>query len=262
MIKVWSWRQANQQAQIPSTTKLVLFNLSVYMNEMGQGCFPSIQQQAFDTSLTERSICTHLQIAKENGFLKIRKHGFGGKEWARNEYTANYPEGTELGSMPYEKALNVLPKGTESDDIKALNDVQSNTPNNTPVNSPTNTSVKPTQSYPEKFEQLWSIWPRHEGKRNALKAYQQATKRSNHDEIINGCHTIANAHRDCSTPDRYIPHLATWLNRDGWHYDPATIRRSNDPASQTAHQKRGAGATAMVAGHRALQDILEGRERY
>ncbi|QKZ15896.1 hypothetical protein [Spirosoma sp. KUDC1026] len=127
--------------------------------------------------------------------------------------------------------------------------------------SPLTPKGKPS-AYPSDFEQLWSIWPRREGKREALKAYQQATRRGTHDEITSGCTAIANAHRDCATPDRFIPHLATWLNRDGWHDDPGAIRSRHDAQGDAAHQRRGAGATAMVAGNRVLQDILDGKPRY
>lgn len=44
-------------------------------------------------------------------------------------------EGSEGGSVPSQKALNVVPEGTEPDDTKALNHVQSNTAVNPAVNT-------------------------------------------------------------------------------------------------------------------------------
>ncbi|CAG9194095.1 conserved hypothetical protein [Paraburkholderia caribensis] len=46
-------------------------------------------------------------------------------------------EGAERGSVPSQKALNVVPEGTERDDVKALNHVQSNTAVNPAVNPAT-----------------------------------------------------------------------------------------------------------------------------
>lgn len=135
-MNVWSWQQAIQKSRLSSTTKLVLFNLSCYINAVGEGCYPSTKRQAAETGLSERSICTHLAIAKEQGFIEIKKHGFAGQEWARNEYYVTFPKGTELGSARHEKALNVVPKGTEPDDKKALKEVQSNIPVNIPENYP------------------------------------------------------------------------------------------------------------------------------
>lgn len=136
-LQVWSWRHAIQKSSIPSTTKLVLFNLSVYMNDAGEGCYPSTQKQAEDTGLSERSICTHLDLAEQHGFISVKKHGYGGQKWARNEYFAQYPKGTE----PDAKALNLTTKGTEPDDKKALKEVQSNSSeelssNNSPLLPP------------------------------------------------------------------------------------------------------------------------------
>jgi len=137
VIKVWSWRSAIQKSNLGSTTKLVLLNLSIYMNELGQGCFPSVKTQAMDTGLSEKSICTHIDKAAVAGYINKGHHGFSGQGWSRHEYVATYPEGTELGSTPLEKALNVVPEGTEPDDKKALNVVQSNSSINTTASTAT-----------------------------------------------------------------------------------------------------------------------------
>lgn len=105
-MKVWGWRQAIQKSDLSSTTRLVLLNLSIYMNDIGEGCYPSTKQQSQDTGLSERAVCQHLQIAVEQGFLIKDRHGFGGRAWNRQEYTACYPEGTDLVSAPKpQKAL-------------------------------------------------------------------------------------------------------------------------------------------------------------
>lgn len=134
-MKVWSWRSAIQKSDLQSTTKLVLFNLSVHMSDAGESCFPSTKLQAKSTGLSERSVCTHLDLAEEAGFIETTKHGFGDKKWARNEYKAIYPEGTELGSAPCDEGTEPPSEGTEPDDIKALNVVQSNTTVNSSMNS-------------------------------------------------------------------------------------------------------------------------------
>lgn len=143
VVEVWSWRQAVQRSALKPTTKLVLLNLSIYMNEVGECCYPTTRQQALDTGLSERAVCTHLVLAVEAGLLEKARHGFGGQGWARNEYMARLPDGfqfgkrAERGSAPSRgKALNVVPEGTERRDVKALNVVQCNSPLNTPKNSP------------------------------------------------------------------------------------------------------------------------------
>lgn len=109
------------------------------MNENGDGCYPSTKRQSEETGLSERSVCTHLELAEKAGFIKRCAHGFSGQAWKRNQYVASYPEGTELGSVAIIddggtedssvslKGTEPLSEGTEPNDKKALNHVQSNT---------------------------------------------------------------------------------------------------------------------------------------
>mgnify|MGYP006426731843 CR=1 FL=1 len=220
-MKVWSWRHAIQQAELNSTTKLVLLNLSIYMNEIGEGCYPSTARQAKDTGLSERSICTHLDKAEKAGFIAVKKHGFGGQKWSRNEYYATYPKGTESGA----EALNVFHKGTEPDDIKALNEVQSNSSvNNTSLE---HTSISPQtpqrgiaetgqqKGYSKDFEEFWQIYP-NQRKGNKMKAYKcwcNALARASPEEIMAGCDAYR---RSQQVADGYARNCTTWLNNDGW----------------------------------------------
>lgn len=148
--RTWSWQQAVQESGLPPTTRFVLLNLSVYMNNKGGNCYPTTAQQATDTGLSERAVCTHLKLAEEAGFIIKKVHGFKGKQWKNHEYIPVHPEdieplnqGTEPRSVPSEtEALNVTTEGTEPDDIKALNDVQSNFPDNLPITSQGNAGAK------------------------------------------------------------------------------------------------------------------------
>ena len=193
-MKVWSWRQSIQKSPLQSTTKLVLLNLSIYMNELGHGCFPSTKTQASDTGLSERSICTHLDIAQENGFLIKSVHGYSGKGWKRHEYVASYPEGTELDSAPKDE-------GTEPDDIKALKEVQSNTPLNTPIYIP--------------FIDWYSLYPRKRGKSDAEKTWKKLKVT---EELFSKMKlALEQQKRDKSWKDKtYIPYASTYLNKRLW----------------------------------------------
>lgn len=131
MYKVFSWREAVQNSKLQPTTKLVLFNLSFYMDSKGAGCYPTIETQANDTGLSIRAISKHLKLAREAGFIGVRKHGFSGKKWANNDYFSTFPAGFTLeqssapGSIPYEK-------GMEPGAGKVVHQV----PTNSPINSP------------------------------------------------------------------------------------------------------------------------------
>lgn len=229
-MKIWSWRHAIQKADLPSTTKLVLFNLSVHMNDAGESCYPSTGKQAQDTGLSERSVCTHLDKAADAGFIEKKRHGYGGQKWARNEYFATYPKGTE----PDAKALNLFPKGTEPDDKKALNDVQSNSSEElSSSNIKEDTNVSSKKSYPDDFEYWWSIFPRQRrgSKTKAFTAWKSVTKENNPEDIINGTEQYATSDE---VKRGYAKGATAWLNDHRWtvNYRPAEskLQKSSDLA--------------------------------
>lgn len=137
--RAWTWRHAIIKSELPATTRHVLLTISCFMNEVGGGCYPTTKDLAAATGLSERAICTHIKAAAKAGWLVVSEHGFRGQKWKNHQYQAAWPEteGAEARSVPLStKALNVVPKGTEPDDTKALKDVQSTSPVTTPKTSP------------------------------------------------------------------------------------------------------------------------------
>lgn len=132
-MKVWSWRNAIQQAKLEPITKLVLFNLSCHMSDAGENCYPSIPLQASATSLSERSVYNHLLKAEEAGFISISKHGFAGRKWAHNQYQPLFPKGFDFPSRDEPRSglrgsqgVNVVQGRGESDDIRGVHHVHPN----------------------------------------------------------------------------------------------------------------------------------------
>ncbi len=97
-MKVWSWRYVILRTQLEPSTKLLLLALSTYMNDHGEGCYPSVEQICKDTGLSERTVFYHLKKAELEGFLIKDKRDLSGKKWAANEYRAVLPE---LGINPH-----------------------------------------------------------------------------------------------------------------------------------------------------------------
>jgi hypothetical protein len=86
--------------------------------------------------------------------------------------------------------------------------------------------AKRSSGYPEGFETFWATYPRHEGKRKACTAWQQACRRADPREILAGARRYAD---DPNREPAFTAHPTTWLNRDGWADAPLPQRR---PASQ------------------------------
>ena len=134
-----AWMKGIQMSDLPSTTRLVLFNLGMYMNPECSTCFPSIETQAEDTGLSKKAICDHIQKAVEKGWLlKFKKNPDSGKNWKRNAYRATFPEDFDriesdstrsvIGGEP--NSNNCEPRSTDS-----LKEAQSNTNKNSSNNT-------------------------------------------------------------------------------------------------------------------------------
>ena len=108
--KVWIWRRAFAASSIAPSTRLVLHTLGMFMNEIGQSCFPSIADICRLSGLDKKTVRKHLAVAREEGWIEISNHGFRGQKWKRNEYAARLPECDLVA--PNQKAERVEGGGT------------------------------------------------------------------------------------------------------------------------------------------------------
>lgn len=119
-----------------SITRFVLLTLSLHMDKDGGSCFPSTRTLAGKTGLSERSVCTHLETAAKEGWIKKMLHGLPGQRWKRHKYEADIPENL------LKEIQHLNSKGTEPYDKKALKEVQSSTSVNSSKRTPDFFSLK------------------------------------------------------------------------------------------------------------------------
>lgn len=91
-VRSWTWRHAVAKSDLAPTTRHVLLTISLHMNDVGEGCYPSTAQLRAETGLSERAVCEHIAKARDAGWLNVEKHGFAGQKWARNEYRPKWPD--------------------------------------------------------------------------------------------------------------------------------------------------------------------------
>lgn len=122
----FSWRQAILQSDLAPTTRHVLLTLACHMNDAGESCYPSVELLAKETGLSTRAVITHLNLAKESGWIEVDKHGFRGQKWNRNDYKMAWPESL-FEEQKTEKAVNdvhgLSDKAVNDVHVKAVNDV-------------------------------------------------------------------------------------------------------------------------------------------
>lgn len=220
LMKVWSWRQAILRASLESTTKLVLLALSTYMNDHGNGCYPSQEQIARDTSLTERAVRKHIALAIESGFLIKTKRNLKGKKWDSNEYEAAMPLPvfTKTREEPYSAHEQIRGEPRSGEGGTIFQDGR----NHVPTNSSENSSINPKElspsckkSYPDDFEHFWILWPssRRCEKPLAYKAWREACKKIPDNVLMEALKRYV-VTKEVS--DGFAPYPAKWLRRQRW----------------------------------------------
>lgn len=90
--RTWTWRHAILESDLPAITRHVLLTIGCYMNDVGGGCYPTVEALVTATGLSDRGVRKHIAIAREAGWLIVREHGFRGQKWRNHEYIAAWPE--------------------------------------------------------------------------------------------------------------------------------------------------------------------------
>ena len=102
----WERLVTSESGPANPTTRHVLLTLATHVNREGQA-WPSQKILAAETGLTERSICVHLKLAVDEGWLNRATHG-NGKGWRNHIYTITLPS---IATEPRSAASH--PEGAE-----------------------------------------------------------------------------------------------------------------------------------------------------
>ena len=83
------------------------------------------------------------------------------------------------------------------------------------------------------------MYPRKQGKPNALKAYTKARKNgTTFEEVKQGIDNYCKHLKAKGTTTEYIKHGSTWFNGEGWT-DEYDFTMTNKPQQQSTQQGRG-----------------------
>ena len=83
-------------------------------------------------------------------------------------------------------------------------------------------NTKTLESLKNDFEQFWDIYPRRVGRADAYRAFSKHYEQYG-PKMLEGARRFAN---DPNAPadKKFIPHPATWLNRESWDDEPYPVR--------------------------------------
>jgi hypothetical protein len=86
--RLFDWRTAVVEADLPPTTKLVALVLSLHMNRAGESCFPGLALLQRQTSLSRSAVQEHVRALALSNWLERRQQP--GRGYA-TEYVATFP---------------------------------------------------------------------------------------------------------------------------------------------------------------------------
>ncbi|SRR5258708_1629567 len=108
----FSWRHALincDRSELAATTRHVLLTLSCHMNTAGESCYPSIKRLSRETGLSPQTVMKHLSLARAAGWISVRRHGFRGQTWRRNEYAIAWPSEKAVNQVDREMINHIDP---------------------------------------------------------------------------------------------------------------------------------------------------------
>jgi len=86
--------------------------------------------------------------------------------------------------------------------------------------------IKPLAIASPLFNEFWQLWPRREGKANAVKAWQKATKKISESDLVEKARAYVTS--PTLPQAQFVPHAATWLNGERWNDEPEPVRHDPD----------------------------------
>jgi hypothetical protein len=113
-VPVWTWRDAIRKASVPPYTKHVCNMIANYLSDVGEGCYPSVKSLMADTGLSNRSIATHLENARQYGLLDIRREMGANGRFKRTYYFPRFPNDVELPRASASPSQTLPPAGAVS----------------------------------------------------------------------------------------------------------------------------------------------------
>lgn len=138
------------------------------MNDVGGGCYPTQEQLAEASGLSDRAVRQHIDLAVKAGWLVRKEHGFRGQKWRNHEYEAAWPEQpanlpivvrAEPDSGPFEdEGAERHAEAEERGSGKVRNDV----PTILPEHSSNQRSVDARAALRDEFEiNIWGDFPQN-----------------------------------------------------------------------------------------------------
>ena len=164
-------------------------------------CYPSINLIAKEAMCTRKTVTTALHTLEEKGLISKENRVSDNGAYESNMYhiTQEPRQVRELREKMADKPVYQAPEQPEP---------------TTQAQEP-KTTTETEEDYPDDFAALWAVYPKHVAKKQALKAWKTARRKTNTAFLLAKVQMFAT--QSAHTETKYIPNLATWLNGERWN---------------------------------------------
>lgn len=247
-----------------STEKMVYIVLRRYANENGENAFPSFEKIAKKARCSRSTAIRRIESLIDKGLVskQTRFNDKGGitsnlytiedfHEYVRSRTLVSEGHGGQCHSETAPVSEGHYPSVSVTlykDSLKNTNDIDSSKNNNV---------QSPKDDLNERFESIYKLYPKKQGKKRAFAAYKKAIKAGvTDDTITNGIKRYCFMLEVNRTAAQYIKQAGTWFFNEGWNDEYATDGRfrGNEgahTAGATESAGNGGGVIAELARKRA-----------
>jgi hypothetical protein len=258
----WAYQQ-----DLKGGPKFVLVTLAD-MADQEHSCFPGVPELARLTGFGRTAVMNHLDTLIDAGLIsKERRARKDGSRSSNRYYLAvdgafdTENQSPESGHSNREPKSGIrTPQSPDSGQPKSGIRTGILEPSLNPQNEPTEVNgdrdsefelialndVTDNVNLAEiGFDDFWTRWPRHDGKKAALAAWAKAIKRAPAEVIVAAAAVYAESPW---RPERqFVPHGATWLNGDRWDDPPPGPPEQRAAPPSPAHRPAVQAGLDLVA---------------
>jgi len=204
--------------------KLLYGEITALCNEKGY-CWATNGYFADLYKVSKVSISKWISQLVEKGYLHSEIIYKEGTKEILNRYLRIVGEGTQDNfNTPTQDNFNTPTQEKFKDNNTLIN----NTLINNTVNKKRDINTLTKKAIEQEFEALWKLYPRKEGKKNALNSYVKARKegKTTYAEVEKGIERYIEYIKARKKDKELIKHGSTWFNQHAWtdEYDAASLQ--------------------------------------
>lgn len=168
-------------------------------------CYASNEYFANLFNISQETVSRKIKLLEKKNYITIEYEKRG------CEIKKRYLRLTNISIDDYQKNQSTIDENVKENNISI---------NNTSINN---------NIYNQEFERLWTIYPKKQGKKDALKYFIRVRKNGvDFDDILKGLENYIEYIKQKGISQQYIKQGSTWFNQECWNDDYSIQSENNN----------------------------------